>query len=225
MSCITNNFTNNLFSSWKIINSTIKNNVFWEGGGGGLSSDTVSHCNLRRTKIWWLSLLQYSLHQYQALPLPHPLNKNWPTKCSPQTITWMWLRIILKVFHELHVWTVKICFSWQKNKRQKNTYYITHFQTLTVVYSTMEPPKISPVWRTHISKTLLSWWSLLRLSNTGLPSLESVNKSLAMSNTSCSCIGLFSLSLCSSKPLYFLNSSINLLINSYWHWNTIQWRL
>ena len=144
MSCITNNFTNNLFSSWKIINSTIKNNVFWEGGGGGLSSDTVSHCNLRRTKLWWLSLLQYSLHQYQALPLPYPLNKNWSTNCSPQTITWMWLRIILTVFHELHVWTIKICFSWQKNKRQKNIYYITHFQTLTVVYSTMEPPKISP---------------------------------------------------------------------------------
>ena len=35
MSWITKNFTNNLFSSWKIIHSTIKNNVFWGGGGVG----------------------------------------------------------------------------------------------------------------------------------------------------------------------------------------------
>lgn len=68
---------------------------------------------------------------------------------------------------------------------------------------------------TYISKTLLSWWILLRLSNTGFPSLMSASKSLAIFNTSCNWVGLFSLSFCSLKPLYFLNSSINLSIKGY----------
>ena len=63
---------------------------------------------------------------------------------------------------------------------------------------------------TYISRTLLSWWILFRLSNTGMPSFMSASKSLAISRTSWSWAGLLSFSLCSSKPLYFLNSSINL---------------
>ena len=64
---------------------------------------------------------------------------------------------------------------------------------------------------TYISNTLLSWWSLLRLSKIGIPSLMLASKSLAIFNTSCNWVGLFNLSLCSSKPRYFLKSSINLV--------------